>query len=43
LRRKPRAQVDETICHAAWDEGAAMTDEQAIEYALEEMGVWLRG
>jgi hypothetical protein len=32
-----RGQVDEAIWEAAWAEGRAMTLEQAIAYALEEI------
>lgn len=31
-----RAWVDEETWDAAWSEGSAMTDEEAIAYALEE-------
>jgi hypothetical protein len=33
-----RAQLDEATFNAAWEEGRAMTLEQAIEYALGEVG-----
>jgi hypothetical protein len=33
-----RAQLDEATLNAAWAEGQAMTQEQAIAFALEETG-----
>jgi hypothetical protein len=33
-----RAQLDEAAFNAAWAEGRTMTLEQAIEYALGEVG-----
>ncbi len=36
-----REQLDQAALEAAWAEGRAMTMEQAVDYALEQVPVWL--